>query len=275
MREFYIINGKGNQYSLMDRGHWLYQPKNLGAKFSSKYEQIDSVFLRTQRIARPDDIKGKVLFTGEDKYDDYFDFVKFLSVEPLTLVYVSNDTYKVNVDLKSIDKSEIQNGILQCDIALKRTSRWYKQITINNTNADKAGKTYEHTYDYQYFEFEPQVAIINSDSGYESPTKITIFGPCVNPRWKQYLNGDVYAEGAITANIREGRRVVIDCTKLPYSIKEYDGSGEMKNDLYQFSDFNTSRFITLGYGKNRIAVEHEGTNTLDITVEARLEYETV
>lgn len=275
MRQFYLINGSGNQYSLMDVEHWLYQPGNLGAKFSSKYEQIGGDFIRTNRVSKPDDIKGKLLFTGDDKYDDYFKFQKFIAVEPLTLVYVSNDTYKVSVDLKSIDKGEIEDGILKCDIRLKRLSRWYKEITILNTDIDRTGKNYDYTYNYTYTEFEKQTATIDSDSGYDSPTKITIFGPAVNPSWKHYLNGDVVETGKVTASIVQGRRIVIDCTKIPYSIKEYDQAGAVKRDLYQNSDFSTARFFNLSYGRNRITVEHEGTNDLGLAVEARVEYETV
>lgn len=275
MRQFYLVNGKGNEYSLMDIEHWLYKPDNLGAKFNSKYEQIDGSFIRTSRISKPDDIKGKVVFTGEDKYQDYHDFIKFIAVEPLTLIYVSNDTYRVPVDLKSIDKSEIEDGVLECDIKFKRVGRWYRQITILNDKGDTNGKTYDYKYDYRYSEYEPQVASIDSDSGYDSPIRLTIFGPCVNPKWKHYINGDIVATGSVEASIREGRRIVIDCTKVPYSIREMDGEGRVYRDLYQSSDFTTLRFFMLGFGANRVTVEHEGSNILDMAVEARLEYETV
>lgn len=275
MRQFYLINGSGNTYSLMDVEHWLYRPKKLGAKFNSKYEQIDANFVRTNRISKPDDISGKLLFTGKDKYDDYFDFMKFIAVEPLTLVYVSNAPYRCTVDLKSIDKSEIEDGILQCDLKFKRLSRWYKYITILNDTPEKTGKTYDYQYDYTYTEYEAETATIESDSGYDSPTKLTIFGPAINPRWQHYINNELIDGGSVNAEIRDGRRLVIDCTNIPYTIREYDNNGHMTNDLYKFSDFESKRFINLGFGKNRIAFEHDGTNKLNIAVEARIEYETV
>ena len=107
MREFYLINGKGNTYSLTDKLHWLYEPENLGAKFNSKYEQIGSNFIRTQRIARPDDISGKILFTGGNPYSDYHNFIKFIAAEPLILEYFNNnDRFRAKVDLKEIKKAE-------------------------------------------------------------------------------------------------------------------------------------------------------------------------
>lgn len=275
MREFYLINGSGNRYSLMDVEHWLYEPDNLGAKFNSKYEQIGSNFVRTNRIAKPDDVKGKILFTGLDKYQDYSNFIKFIAVEPLTLEYSAYGTFRASVDLKEIEKSEIEDGILECKISLKRLSRWYKTITILNENTGEGGKVYDYSYDYRYLEYEPQQATFQSDSGYDSPIRLTIFGPVTNPTWKHYLNNNVIAEGKLNASVLVGRRIVIDNTTIPYRITEQDSYGNIIRDLYQFSDFTTPRFFNVQYGENRITVEHEGVNVLDMAVEARLEYETV
>lgn len=275
MRQFMLENGAGNQYSLMERKHWLYEPKNLGAKFNSKYEQVGPNFIRTQRVTKPDDITGKVQFTS-NQYQEYFDFIEFLAVEPLTLIYTSNAAHKVSVDIKEIEKAEIdENGILSCEIKLKRLSRWYKHVTINNDGNVNAGKRYAHTYPFTYTDMEPETAIIESDSGYPSPTKISIFGPATNPTWTQYLNNNIIATGKVTATIRAGRRLVIDCTTTPYSIKELNQDNEVTNDLYEASDFETERFIFCEFGKNRITVNHDGTNVLKLAVEARIEYETV
>lgn len=274
MRQFTLINGSGHRYSLNEADHFLNSPKYLGAKFSNTYEQFDANFVRTKRISKPDDIRGEIVFTG-NQYQKYFEFMKFLAVEPLTLEYVSNATYHVSVDLKSIDKSEIEDGVLNCTLRLKRTSRWYRLETRLNDTPERNGKTYDYTYDYSYTEYEPETVTIDSDSGYDSPTKITIFGPCVNPTWKHYLNGDIVATGKVTANIINGRRLVIDCTSIPYSIKEVDGYGTVHNDLYGVSDFSTERFFKFDYGQNRITVKHDGSNKLALAVEARIEYETV
>lgn len=275
VRQFYLINGTGAEYSLMNVEHWLSDPKNLGAKFNSKYEQIGSTFVRTKRISKPDDIRGTILFT-KAQYQTYFDFMKFIAVEPLTLKYVSNATYLCDVDLKQIDKTEIQGGILSCDLRLKRLNRWYRLVTkLNDAEQAGNGKVYSFTYDYTYEENEPETVTIDSDSGYDSPTKITIFGPCTNPVWTQYLNNNIIATGKVNATIQTGRRIVIDSTKIPYSIKEVNNQGTVIRDLYQLSDFTTDRFFFLGYGRNRIVVEHDLQNKLSLAVEGRIEYETV
>jgi len=275
MREFYLLNGKGNRYSLMDVKHWLHDPSNLGANFSSKYEQVGANFIRTKRIPSPDDPSGEILFTGENKYQDYSDFIRFVSIEPLTLIYVSSDEYRASVDLVSIDKSEIKEGTLACTINFKRLGRWYKRHYIYNEGDMTGGKVYDYNYDYTYIDMEPETAIVQSDSGYESPTQISIYGPCQNPIWKHYLNNEVVGTGSVQADIIDGHRLVIDCTKIPYTVHELNIDGEVVEDLYSKTDFTEKRFFFLGYGKNRIIVDHDGTNKLKLAVEARVEYETV
>lgn len=276
MREFYLINGKGNRYSLMDVNHWLHEPSNLGAKFNSKYEQIGANFVRTKRITAPDDITGTVMFTGGDLYAKYSEFVRFITIEPLTLVYVSSEEYQVSVDVVSVSKSEIDTDrTLKCEINLKRLSRWYKPINLYNNGDVSGGKVYDYSFDYHYTEDEPETAIVQSDSGYESPTKITIYGPIKNPYWMHYINGDLVTQGSVTCEITSDKKLVIDCTSIPYSIKECNIANNQVRDLYGFSNFEQKRFVFLGSGKNRIVVDHEGTNTLKLSVEARLEYETV
>jgi len=208
-------------------------------------------------------------------YDDYFNFIQFLAIEPLTLVYVTNNTYYVSVDLKQIDKSEIEDGILKCDILFKRLGRWYQEKKVQNMDAATDGKVYSHGYPVTYSEYDAQTVTVDCDSSYDAPTRLIIFGPCVNPYWNHYLNGKIIATGKCNCSIQTGRRLVIDCLGHKYGIREEDSYGNVKNNYYGASDFETKRFIELGLGKNRIAVDHDGTNTLKILIEARVEYETV
>ena len=45
MRQFYLRNGNGAEYSLMDVEHWLNSPKGLGFKFKDKFSQVGSNFI--------------------------------------------------------------------------------------------------------------------------------------------------------------------------------------------------------------------------------------
>lgn len=278
MRQFYLTNGNGARYSLMDTAHWLYEPKGLGLKFGSKYEQAGSNFIRTKTITKPKDVSGTIMFTGKDRYEHYSEFAHFIQIEPLTLIYnPDGNEYQAQVEIIELEKSEIdaETRILQCDIDIKRMSRWRKIIIQRNDNDVIAGKVYPYTYDYTYGKDIANNVTIESDTAYESPCKITIIGICTNPVWRLYSNGDLISTGKVYTDLIAGERIVIDTTTIPFSIKKMDASNNLIADLYQLSDFSTPRFFFLKKGKNRISIGHDGVTALELAVEAHLEYETV
>ena len=278
MRQFYLRNGNGAEYSLMDVKHWLNSPKGLGLKLKDKYSQVGSNFIRTKKITNPKDITGTIMFTGSNVYDKYQEFIFFAQIEPLVLVYNPNGTeYIANVSLEEIKKEEIdyKTSTLQADVSFKRLTRWRRVILQRNDAVVKRGKVYPFEYPYQYGKDIANNVTIESDTVLESPCKITIIGNCENPIWRQYVNGVLKHEGSVNVSVTAGQRIVIDTTKTPYSIKKYDSSNNLIADLYQLSDFSTDRFFFLEKGTNRFSIGHDGTNALELAVEAHLEYETI
>ena len=278
MREFYLRNGNGAEYSLMDVKHWLNSPKGLGLKFKDKYSQVGSNFIRTKKVTNPKDVSGILMFTGDNLYDKYQDFIMFTQVEPLIFVYKPNGTeYIANVGLIEIEKEEIdhETSTLQVEVSFKRLTRWRRVILQRNDAAIQRGKVYTFQYPYTYGKDIANNVTIESDTVLESPCKITIIGNCENPVWRLYVNGVLKHEGSVNVTVTTGQRIVIDTTTTPYSIKKYDASNNLIADLYQLSDFSTDRFFFLEKGTNRISIGHDGVNALELAVEAHLEYETV
>ena len=278
MRQFYLRNGNGAEYSLMDVEHWLNSPKGLGLKYKDKYSQVGTNFIRTKKVTNPKDIQGTLMFTGDNLYDKYQEFMFFAQIEPLVFVYNPNGTeYIANVSLEEIKKEEIdyKTSTLQVDLSFKRLTRWRRVVLQRNDAIVQRGKVYTFQYPYQYGKDVANNVTIESDTAFESPCKITIIGSCENPVWRLYVNGVLKHEGTVNVTVTSGQRIVIDTTKTPYSIKKYDSSNNLIADLYQLSDFSTERFFFLEKGTNRISIGHDGTNALELAVEAHLEYETV
>lgn len=277
MRQFYLKNGNGAVYSFMDKAHWLYEPKGLGLNLGDKYSQVGSNFIRTKPLTKPKEIEGTLVFTGENQYQDYHDFMSFAQIEPLVFIYNPYGTeFQVNVSLESIKKEEIdyKTGFLMVELEFKRLTRW-RRVIIQRNDGLTEGKIYTYTYPYKYGSDVAQNVTIESDTAMESPCKITIIGTCENPVWRLYVNNELKLTGKLNASIASGQRVVIDTTQIPYSIKKYDNSNHFLADLYQDSDFSTDRFFFLEKGINRISIGHDGASTLELAVEAHLEYETV
>ena len=152
---------------------------------------------------------------------------------------------------------------------------YYKSVNKYSNTLSIGGKIYPYTYDYAYSDVSYNSVEIESDSYEDSPCRITIQGPCINPVWKHYVNNVLYETGAYMGTVSADHKLVIDTTKLPYSITERGAGDDVVADRYQLCDFTTERFFHLQHGANRISVSHEGINTLNVIVEGRISYETV
>lgn len=268
MRKFFLQNSLGQKWNLNDINSFLHTVKGLGQDYKTTYTQIGNRFLKTKSNLSQKKITGKVRFKG---YEDFSKFSNFIQHKPLILiygeprsgetyppVYPENRDYLLEVVISSLEKSELETGGLQCKIVFESLGTYYKII-----NADGVTDSGIVT------------ATIDSDTVLDSGMRIKISGPCINPQYTHYIDGVEKCSGRFVCEIESGKIMVIDTTIIPYEIKEYSAEGEILRDLYETSDFSTRRFLTLGYGKNTIVFTQEGTDAFTVSVEAKIEYESV
>ena len=79
--------------------------------------------------------------------------------------------------------------------------------------------------------------------------------------------GEVLRQRFYTRRTEEYQHIVVEGLDLLW--------GEVIADRYQACDFTTKRFILLQNGTNRISLSHDGLNSVDMMVEAKISYETV
>lgn len=274
IRKFELINALGQTYSLNDsKKSFFHDIKGLGQEHKVTYVQLGTHFVKEKDLLAQKNIQGTIFFKT---YEEYHNFSDFIQHKPLTMIYKSSDTYSIDVSIDKLEKSERGTGGLYCQISFKSLGTFYKNVIIENVqDISDSGKSYPVTYPYTYRDRTNGVIEIESDSILDSPVKINIFGPCTNPSYTQYLNGELIRNGKVNVTIPEGNKLVIDTTQIPYSIKEYTIDNDYVKNLYDKSDFETDRFILLQYGKNKISFVHEASDSLKISVEARIEYESV
>lgn len=279
MRYFKLINHYGTEYDLTVKDKaFLYNISGLGHSAETEFQRIGEHFgILSDHLAQAE-IAGSVKFWQPGAEDQYFKFAQFCQNKPLTLVYSPTGVHEFKRDgiVTAIQKTDSADGKLRSDITFRATSPWYKETYIFNDDVVHGeGKRYNYRYPYRYGSGSLQAVIVDTDTFIDSPVRLIIFGPAVNPTWRHYVNNVLTTTGRVTATIEEGRKLIIDTISLPYSIAQYDLSNQLVSDLYQNSDFETDRFIRLGYGNNVISVAHDGASTLRIAMEARIEYATV
>lgn len=277
MRKFKLINAEGSSFDLNGRGAFFHSVEGFGYQDATQYEQIGNEFYALEEIFSQGQMKGQMLFAGKSPYSAYRDFTRFVRATPLTLVYQMEDTFRVPVRLTEIGKGELADGgrALKCDVEFLAAGLFYKMVSGYSETVSVGGKVYPYEYNYSYADVSQNTVMIDSDSYEDSPCRITIHGPCINPVWRHYVNNELYEIGAYAGTIPDDHKLVIDSTSIPYSISERGVSGEIVADRYQSCDFTTERFFHLQHGSNRISVTHDGLNTLNVLVEGKISYETV
>lgn len=277
MRTFTLLDKDGVSYNLTEKTTaFFYDVEGLGYTRDVEYQRIGDRFESVRDSLAQGIIEGVIRFRQPDAYQKYFAFVQFCQNTPLRLVYTPLTTpYYRDGTVTSISKTEGSDGMLSCTVKFSAASPFYKVLYEYNPGVITGGKEYTYEYDYVYSNSIAGTVVLQSDSYLNCPTKITIYGYAVNPAWRHYVNNVLVSTGKINATIEAGHKVVIDTTTTPYSIKQFDMSNALISDLYQLSDFSTGRFVTLQNGRNAVSVAHDGSNLLQLGVEARIEYASV
>lgn len=276
MREYTLINGIGEDYKLTEKKKaFLHSVSGLGYSEDMEFQSFDNRHKLLKNKKKQGEIDGTVKFWGRNALSEYRRFVRFVQCMPLTLVYLDQSVeYRRNCYVTSVERSE--SDTLQCNVKLTCITPWHRTIDVMTVaGVEAGGKSYNYKYDYTYKSTPNNSVIINSDTYIRSPAKLTIYGPMTNPSWTHYVNNIEVGRGKVYGTIPEGSRLVISTEVIPYTIKMYDSNDKLVADMYQGSDFSTERFIALEFGENKVVVGDDGSNVVNIKMEAMLEYASV
>lgn len=277
IRRFSLINFDGEEYGLTVRGHFLHGPGGLGFEKESEVRRLGSLYVILDDAFAQGHITGDVFFPSPGAYGKYFEFIRFCQNGPLTLAYsVEGQEYRRKVRLGSVEKGELSGGGLDVSVTFDALSLFYRHYSLfGGGDGAGGGKVYDYEYSYTYSDFAQNTLTISSDSYADSPCTIFIYGEAVNPSWRHYVDGELYATGAVSATIDAGQKLMIDTTEIPYSIARVDMANRMLGDLYAQGDFSTERFIMLRHGMNTVTVAHEAASALTLAMEAQIVYASV
>lgn len=289
-RTFKLVNGNGAAYDITSKDIFFHDPSGLGFRKSNSYHRVGRRYILVD--SQPDQISvdGSIAFLGDNPYEQYFNFVSFTQITPLFLfytpdpdmdpsVYKSGRVYRLPVEISSISKSEIkEEGYLDCSITFQGLSPWFQYVDLNNSN-DVAPLVWGITWGvrFGYIRFADGIV---SDGNIASPSRLTIYGPITNPTWEHYVNGKKSSSGSFNTKdgdfvVAEGEKIVIDNTDAPYKIVKIKADGTTEN-VYQKTDFSTSRFFYLMPGKNIVVIrDKDGEKYYNARLEAYLYYDTV
>lgn len=282
----------------------------LGFEEDTDFRSVGDVWWLNSVSYSQQPVTGRIMFTelgDSTPYQKYLNFYKFISRAPLTMLYyphgASTTPYRRRVRVTKLEKTELNEyGVLDCDIEFMPYTPWYQTISkgVENKEAqDDNGWIWGGT-ESDPLVFEPAEGSVNKTrakfrgesqqyvdmdvaSSNKSPVKLCIFGPITDPSWTHYVGKDLVGTGGFSFDnhvvVNDGEVLVIDSTDGAYSITinavMNNAPGAVLRNVYALRNFNTTCFLFLQKGTNRITVSSSGGAVSKILVEGHIYYATV
>lgn len=246
VREFKLVNEKGQEYSLMDLESYCFlsEPSGLGYSYNTEYEQIDEVFFSNLRKIQQGQISGKVNCLHYENYRALVDFIE--SSEKLRFSYKipfkdRQKEYFKDVNIQSLEKTQVNtNGVISEPIVFDCLSLWYEENTTVYTIEPVSNEIrWDFRWDSRFTDYNTRSLQFINEGHVEAPILIEFTGKVINPKIQLYVEGRLYQELKFNTTINEYEKLLYCTKKNEFYInrQKTDGTLEDLYDLDIIKDF--------------------------------------
>lgn len=272
VREFKLVNEKGQEYSLMDiENHALLtDPAGLGYEYDTEYQQLGNTYIESLRNVQQGQISGTVNFL---KYENYTNLVNYIeSSEKLRFSYTipySDGTakeYFKDINIQSLTKTQLQiNGILTETITFDCLSLWYEENTIIYTIEPQTNEIrWDFRWDSRFTDYDTRYLQYINQGHVEAPVYIEIDGHVVNPQIELYVEGELYQTVKVNTDIAEYEKLLYDTRENQFYIGKQNTDGTTTSLFsLDYIDFESDNVIRLPKNKSceiRLTADNEVLN---------------
>lgn len=252
VREFKLLNEKGQSYSLMDIQNYclLTEPNGLGYSYSTEYEQLGSTFIENFRRIEQGQITGTVNFINYDNYKKLIDFIE--KSEELKIAYKipfenSSKEYLKDIEIQSITKTQKQtNGIISESITFNCLSLWYEQtVSIYTIEPTSNEIMWDFEWDSRFADYFTRTLQYINEGHVEAPILVEMSGHIVNPVIELYIEGQLYQTVRFNVDIAEYEKLLYGTKENDFYINRQKTDGTLESlfklDVIDFSNDNVIR----------------------------------
>ena len=265
VREFKIINEKGQSYSFMDINNFalLTEPDGLGYTYSTSYTKVGEVFISSLRQQEQIQVTGICNFLY---YDNYINLINFIeSSKSLKLSYkipLKNGTraeYFKNIEIQSIGKTEKDTtGILKCPIVFDMTSLWYEQKEYTyDMSAEDNEVRWNFRWGSRFVNYNSRKLEFNNTGHTLAPIYLEIDGPITNPEIiVTDSNGTTLFNLLININIDQYEKFIYSSVDGDIKILKQNVDGTYENLFKQtYIDIENNNIFKLPLGTSNITIQ--------------------
>jgi hypothetical protein len=252
VREFKLINEKGQEYSLMDIYNYclLTDPSGLGYEYSTEYEQLGNTFITNLRRIEQGHVEGIANFLNYDNYKKFVDFIE--RAENLKLSYKipfkdGEKEYFKDIQIQSLTKTQIQtNGIISENIIFDCLSLWYEENTVIYTIEPLTNEMrWDFMWDSSFTDYDTRNLKYINQGHVEAPILVEMSGHLVNPKIELYVEGELYQTVAFTTEIAEYEKLLYGTKENDFYINKQNTDGTIESlfnlDVINFENDNVIR----------------------------------
>lgn len=258
VREFKLINEKGQEYSLMDiKDHCLLtEPTGLGYSYETEYEQLGNTFISNLRKTEQGQIEGIVNFLKYDNFKNLVDFIE--QSEKLKFSYkipFKNEVkeYFKDVQINSLSKTEIQeNAVMSEAISFDCLSLWYEEnIVIYNIEPQENEIRWDFSWDAYFEDYSARNLDFINKGHVDAPIELEIDGQLINPKVDLYIEGQLYQSVQFTTTIEEYEKLLYGTKENEFYICKQNTDGTLTS-LFNLDiiDFENDNVIRIPRNKN-------------------------
>lgn len=252
VREFKLINDKGQEYSLMDIKNYclLTDPSGLGYAYTTEYEQLGNTFISNLRRIEQGQIEGIVNFLKYDNYKNLVDFIemseslKFSYKVPLENGYKE---YFKDVQIASLSKTEIQpNAVISETIIFDCLSLWYEENTVIYTIEPLDNEIrWDFRWDSRFSDYNSRNLSFINNGHVEAPILVEMKGQLINPKIELYVEGQLYQTVEMTVEISQYEKLLYGTKENDFYINKQNPDGTLSSlfnlDVIDFANDNVIR----------------------------------
>ena len=252
VREFKLINEKGQDYSLMDIENYclMTEPSGLGYGYTTEYEQLGNTFISNLRRIEQGTIEGQVNFLNYDNYKNLIDFIE--SSESLKFSYKvplkdGAKEYFKDVQVQNITKTEIQTtGVISETIILDCLSLWYEEKkTIYEIEPLDNEIRWDFRWDSKFSDYSSRNLTFINQGHVEAPIIVEMKGPLVDPKIELYVEGQLYQTVTMDVEISQYEKLLYGTKENDFYIYKQEADGTLTSlfslDVIDFDNDNVIR----------------------------------
>ena len=272
VREFNLINEKGQKFSLMDiyNAFLLTEPQGLGYGYTTEYQQLGNTFVENLRNIQQGQIIGTANFLEYDNYKTFVDFVE--GAESLRFGYKipyrdgSTKEYFKDISFQNITKTQKQiNGIFSETVTFDCLSLWYEENTVIYTITPQTNEIrWDFLWDSRFTDYDTRNLQYINQGHTEAPILVQMDGHLVNPKIELYVDGELYQSVEINVEIQEYEKLLYGTRENDFYIMKQNTDGTTTSlfdlDHINFENDNVIRIPVNRSCELRLTAQNEVLN---------------